>query len=244
MRNLIQKFKYNLHRFDWRQLRGWGNSKLIKSSYLWLLVVPIAAKMLMPIAGTRDFTAFGTQLEITIALPFQWWVFYFMAVFFAVGQAIYACACPTLIKSFGSFLDYRKAHSGITLLSQWIWIPVDDSLRLSDRKSCIYSIRHVFDSVAKSKDQEELVSVFQGFDGVEEDDVQWAQICGMFDDLLPKYATEPIVSDIFDTLSQTVAKLHRGWTYASTLCFVEGFTLFLVVMLQYLMFVFRAIGPA
>ncbi len=114
--------------FHWGLLRALGNSRLVTFSFVWLLVVPIAAKLLAPFAGqhTLDFSHLGFGIDapitVTIALPFSWQRFYLMSGLFVIGQAIYWIACPEIVKRYGSFGDYRKDHAGPAQLREFLWI--------------------------------------------------------------------------------------------------------------------------
>ena len=58
----------------WLRLRHLGNSRLIATSYLWFVIVPVAVKLLLPIAGDHVLPArwLGHPVSITIGLPFTW----------------------------------------------------------------------------------------------------------------------------------------------------------------------------
>lgn len=103
--------------WHWDTLRGWGNSRIIKSSYVWLAVVPVAAKMLDKLTGER-FQILGATLDFNIALPFSWTMLFLAAVAFAVGQLIYAVWCPGIVKLFATVGEFKQAHPGRLLLER------------------------------------------------------------------------------------------------------------------------------
>jgi hypothetical protein len=65
----------------WTSQISLANSKIIKSSYIWLLIVPLAARALSSIDKVINLTMFGATLEISTALPFSWQLL-FIAAFF------------------------------------------------------------------------------------------------------------------------------------------------------------------
>lgn len=107
---------------DWKIYRGLGNSRLVKSSYAWLILVPLAAKFLSLMPEQIEFHLMGADIPLSMGLPFRWKLFYFMALSFAVGQAVYAIRCPYLIKNYRDFKQYSESHIGSADLSQWFLI--------------------------------------------------------------------------------------------------------------------------
>lgn len=106
-----------LSRYDWLTLRRWGNSRIIQTSYLWLVLIPIAARSLETLDSRPTFSVLGADLEINLALPFRWGVFYLMAVSFAIAQAAFAVKCPAFIKRYSDFQDFQARHAGLEILS-------------------------------------------------------------------------------------------------------------------------------
>lgn len=97
---------------DWRPLRAIGQNRAVKSSYLWFVSVPVAARFL----GQLDdplVISLGQQVHsIELDLPFSWILFYFAAVAFALGTLLFSSFCPPLIRDFKNFRDYYMASLG------------------------------------------------------------------------------------------------------------------------------------
>lgn len=119
---------------DWRErhlhwgiLRVLGNSRLVTSSIAWIFIVPIAAKLLAPFAGqhTLDLSWFDHDLNepiaVTVALPFSWQRFYFMAWLFVIGQVVYWLACPEIVRKYANYAEYRRDHTGPVQLTVFLW---------------------------------------------------------------------------------------------------------------------------
>lgn len=98
---------------SWRSLKAWGNSRLIKSSYIWFVLTPIAARALASMPGQLSFNLLGATFTVDAELPFRWAVFYFMAFSYVIAQATYAWACPPEVKMYKDFRSFRSMHSGM-----------------------------------------------------------------------------------------------------------------------------------
>jgi hypothetical protein len=96
-------------RIRWSDLRSLGNSKTIKSSYIWTFIVPVLAKLLAKIGPEVQLELLGYKWDFTFALPFSWEMFYFGAVAFAVASVIYRIGCPDLIRNYRNYEEYRAS---------------------------------------------------------------------------------------------------------------------------------------
>lgn len=106
------QFIKRLSRIKWSDLRRFGTNPALKSSYWWLAIVPIAAKILLQFNQPFVFTLLGKQHTIFFRLPFSWYLFYFAAVAFAVGTGLFSLFCPIMIKRYSSFADFYRESSG------------------------------------------------------------------------------------------------------------------------------------
>lgn len=105
-------------RLNWQSLKRWGKSRVVKSSYLWLLLVPICARVLEPFPETFTFHIFGSEATIAIGLPFTWQVLYLAAFLYAVGQFIYVWACPFIVHEYENYNEYRETQIGTVPLAK------------------------------------------------------------------------------------------------------------------------------
>lgn len=96
----------------WDDLNRVGKSRLLQSSYVWLLLVPMAAKALSAIENPLILKGISDGLRIHVALPFSWHVFYFSAVSVSIAGVIYTLFCPKLIRSFSNYAEYRSEGRG------------------------------------------------------------------------------------------------------------------------------------
>ncbi|EKO3698584.1 hypothetical protein P0F10_003348 [Vibrio metschnikovii] len=99
---------YEQKEINWSSLNKIHNVKLISSMYIWIFIVPVAAKVL---SGTNDLalvTVFDYTFELHLKLPFSWQCFYFSALFFAAATVIYNWRCPKLIQQYSSFSEFES----------------------------------------------------------------------------------------------------------------------------------------
>ena len=108
-----------LNNLSWSLLSALGKSRLLKTAYLWLFIVPICAKLLNNIESVVNVQLFHATFSINLALPFSWVVFFFSAVAISAGDAIYSLRCPALIKEHSTFSGFQESGKGITQLKKY-----------------------------------------------------------------------------------------------------------------------------
>ncbi len=99
---------------NWSKINKVGNSKILKTSYYWLIIIPLFAKLLSGIKDILTFNIFGVEVIIRFSLPFSWQLFYISALLIAIADIIYTYKCPELIKEFKDYNSYQM--SGRTAL--------------------------------------------------------------------------------------------------------------------------------
>jgi len=77
--------------------------------YIWIGVVPFLANALAKVTDEADLTVFGHHFHLVLKLPFSWECFFFSALFFSLGTALYVLFCPRLIKEFDDFGQYYRS---------------------------------------------------------------------------------------------------------------------------------------
>jgi hypothetical protein len=92
--------------FCWSQLDKIRKIKIISSMYIWVFIVPIAAKILSMTSDMATITIFEYTFDVNLALPFSWKMFYFSALFFALATLIYQIRCPRLVKEYPTYSDF------------------------------------------------------------------------------------------------------------------------------------------
>lgn len=102
----------------WSSIALLGNNRLLRTAYVWLIIVPLLTRIFSTTGSTVDLHIFGHMFRLNTVLPFSWKVFFYGALFTSTGHAIYALACPSLIKSYKSLIDFTSVGKGSTQLMQ------------------------------------------------------------------------------------------------------------------------------
>lgn len=108
---------------SWQHLSSIGNNKVIKSTYIWIIVIPIIAKFLEKIPDNL-IIPFYENIEIQLKLPFSWQLLYFSALIFAISTVMFTLFSPPLLSKFSDIPSYIEKGLGkeqlITFLSSWL----------------------------------------------------------------------------------------------------------------------------
>ncbi len=91
----------------WSSQRAIANSKVVKSSAIWLVLVPFAAKALAGIDEIITFNLFNSSIAVKTSLPFSWQLLFLAAVSFTLAGIIYSASCPELVKQYTSFTQFE-----------------------------------------------------------------------------------------------------------------------------------------
>ncbi|HAS6505925.1 TPA: MFS transporter permease [Vibrio parahaemolyticus] len=93
---------------SWAVLKSVEDVRLVKSTYVWLVVVPIAVKLLSKLGDTVTITVAGQPLTFDLVLPFSWQLFYLSALSFVLGNVVFLCFAPSIAKEFRNYGDFRS----------------------------------------------------------------------------------------------------------------------------------------
>jgi hypothetical protein len=106
-------------KYQWSDLRRIGRSRLLRSSYVWLFVVPIAAKALSAASDLASFSLLGQEFTLALELPFSWKVFYFSAVAFSIASFIYSVWCPSIVRNFEHYMAFLQQGRDINYFARY-----------------------------------------------------------------------------------------------------------------------------
>lgn len=114
---------------NWPIISILGNNPIVTRSYIYLIIVPILAKLLSALESPflYNFTS-GYTLKIPLGLPFNWVLFYFAAFFFTIGTIIYVFFAPQIIKEDKTFGDFEVKRKTSIHLKLYL-----DDLGISDK---------------------------------------------------------------------------------------------------------------
>ncbi|WP_425399577.1 hypothetical protein [Aeoliella sp.] len=107
-----------LYKPHWSSLSRISKITWVRSSYIWFIVVPLAAYLLKDIGPNLTFTLGSKIYVIPVGLPFSWQLFYFGAVSFAVGALLYTSFSPPLVRDYTSFSQYQDEGRGSEFITK------------------------------------------------------------------------------------------------------------------------------
>jgi len=203
----------------WSSLRKVGESAFSKSFNYWLIIVPLAAKSLSAIEYV-SFSLGGEIHKIHLSLPFSWSILFFAALFYACGNLIYTIFCPSWIKQYSDFEEFKKSGQGqeatikllIARLQAKNYSPEDVNgilyeffLKYTEKNH--YLERMTFIDFARAYEREEM-KIRESALG----DAFWF-IRGHYDLAQPK-------ARLLTLISYTIGNLLLGWIMAQNLRFV------------------------
>ena len=96
----------------WSSLNYVGRTRALRTSYFWLLFVPLAAKALERFDAMVAIPFLGSKQMLTLSLPFSWQMFYFSSVAFAIATFIYTWKCPRIVRDYDRLSDFTEEGKG------------------------------------------------------------------------------------------------------------------------------------
>lgn len=97
---------------NWNTIKKYGDNKIVKNAYIWLIIVPIAAKALNGIPDKIKIPYAEYDILLLTTLPFSWLVLYFSALAFFTGYLFYVFFCPAIIKNFSDYREFELQGHG------------------------------------------------------------------------------------------------------------------------------------
>lgn len=106
---------------NWSNISVLGNNKIVIKSYIYLIIVPVLAKLLSKLKNpfVAQITG-GYNLTIPLDLPFNWILFYFAAIFFTIGTVVYALFGPQIFKEDKSYGDFEIKRKTVFHLKSYL----------------------------------------------------------------------------------------------------------------------------
>ncbi|MBB1434574.1 hypothetical protein H5201_09660 [Pseudoalteromonas sp. SG43-6] len=108
------------HAPDWKVLKKFADIKLVKFSYVWIIIVPILAKLLIKVGDVLPIKIGDVTFNINLSLPFSWQMFFFAALFFSLAQFIFNLICPEIVKDFENQREFEKDGKTVIQLSSYL----------------------------------------------------------------------------------------------------------------------------
>lgn len=93
---------------------------VIRTSAIWVVFVPIAAKFFSTTAEELDFSNYIDGLVVTMAMPFSFYQLYASALCFAVANLICIIFCPAIVRQFLDFEGYVNGGGSAKRLMTYV----------------------------------------------------------------------------------------------------------------------------
>lgn len=112
-------FLVMIHSLEWSQLKSIQQHNLVKSSYIWLFIVPVISKAFQYLETPVKINVFEHLFELDLVLPFAWQVFFLCALLFVLANVIFILFCPPLIKENNHYGDFQAAGKDEKYLNKY-----------------------------------------------------------------------------------------------------------------------------
>lgn len=129
IRNLAEKWERHVP--TWHSLNRIGRWRVLRSSYFWIVAIPLFANALSHFPNMVEIHLWGSTYKLVVDLPFNWKMFYFSAVAFALATLLNSWKCPPIIKDYDFFDDYQKDGNSELMLKMDIQRHAKDKVNLS-----------------------------------------------------------------------------------------------------------------
>lgn len=112
----MNRLSLNVLQSNWVKVREIQNLGIVKSMYLWLVIVPLIAKGFAGIGDTVELVIFQYPVTVNLDLPFSWVVFYLSATAFVIANIFYQLFCPRLIRDHPHYASFESSKKDRTHL--------------------------------------------------------------------------------------------------------------------------------
>ena len=128
--------------------------------YVWLVIVPVFAKLFEHINETATIELFSYKFTVSLALPFTWQVFYFSALCIVVANVLYQIYCPAIIKDHANYSNFKEEGKGISQLEKYSTstLPSDELQRI--KKLAGIRIETAYGAKAAAEEEEKFQKLF------------------------------------------------------------------------------------
>ncbi|WP_374088447.1 hypothetical protein [Methylomicrobium lacus] len=192
--------------WGWLEISSVGRSKLVQSMSVWMLLTPIAAKLL----GSVDHISLGSiapGVNVPLALPFSWKVFFYCSLCFAVGNLIYSLRAPEIIKRFRNYADFEEQEGSLYLL-------IEATKRELRQIKDYFPDTALKETVVRYTPDDDISDSWQRTELID----RWWK--GM-DSL--KHSSRDNLPDIFSSFRLILSSTRPYWLYICTIFYAGGF---------------------
>lgn len=104
----------------WSRIRALGSNRAVRSSYLWIAVVPIAARIVHSLKANVTGPGWTKEVVDSLHLPFSWQVLFWAAISMAVATLLFDLACPKIIKRHNDHGSFSRAGETMSHLIEYV----------------------------------------------------------------------------------------------------------------------------
>jgi len=209
----------------WSSQNGLAKSKLVRSSGIWFIIVPIAAKILEGFDGKIPITLNGKVYELLLGLPFSWQTLFFAALFFMIAKIIYQVRCKEIVKNYNSYSQFElEGNSRLQInqhLKNVIW---NNKLGRIDDDYKAVADTYIISYTNKNKNE---INV----------DIDYLVV---LDDLTKASGRD---SNAFYFVYNISDKYGQIWIKMSSFFYILGFISLIAIAISNIVFVIRSITP-
>lgn len=102
----------------WSYVKQVVNQPLARFSYVFIILIPILVKFTNKLDKPLVIIVNSIKYEFDTQLPFNWYLFFFGALFFTLGRIAFSLGCPYPITSYQDYGDFQsKGKSDIEIKS-------------------------------------------------------------------------------------------------------------------------------
>lgn len=230
-----------IYKYSWNKLHTLGQSKIVKSSYIWLFIIPVAAKLLSPFAGEHELEIFGKLFYVDIDLPFKWKLLFLMAILFGIGQAIYALRCPTIVRNYKDLDNYNCKHASENIFYSLLRSALNESdigriLEFHDSfHIAMGTLNRDGSFIGESNGKKEHVLCSDIIDNPSSIDIEKLRDA-IFDHISARPLNENV---LFEEVRNLSATLRIKSLIVSSICFLLALLSFSVILIQNILFVIQ-----
>jgi hypothetical protein len=219
----------------WNMINSIGKLPVMKTSYFWMALVPLAAKMLSNVNHIK-IPMFDGSITIHLTLPFSWKILFYSSLSFAIANTLYIILCPPLIKIYKDFKDFvdrggSQEELKIAFMkasSKWSDIIVKDFIAKYDIKP----IEDVEKSIGNAQERGEY--------GFVSEDLKMFLPSNWYKYILYHMKIAPDkVSDAFHFVSSILDNAKNIGFYITLSFYLIGFVLLFTLIKQNFLFVFN-----
>ncbi|MBC3760052.1 hypothetical protein H7U19_16715 [Hyunsoonleella sp. SJ7] len=220
-----------MKKINWSLINSLGKMRFSKSSYYYLVIIPILVKLMGYLDNPFILILGENSIKLNLELPFSWYLFYFGAIFIAIGTFIYQVFCPSFIKKFQNYGEFISAGESDNYLSR---IESKYAKNKNIKGFSVLSEPYLTERKEHTKEYERPVKRRGITIGVEKE--------------IFEYTTEEYKTNIkyqeerknyFNELYSVVNDYNKPLVVFAFITYVVGFSSFLFVIIQNIRFVIR-----